>query len=66
VAGAVDASFSTNANLEVFQLDLAKAYSNSDGGDNGLVKSVVSVPTAAPFHQLAWGAKGAFFFCCCT
>ncbi|KAK9468119.1 hypothetical protein V1512DRAFT_258776 [Lipomyces arxii] len=51
VAGAVDADFSSKSVLELWNLDLVDK--SSDGFQ--LTKPVVSIPTDARFHDLAWG-----------
>ncbi|XP_076887936.1 protein transport protein SEC31 homolog B-like isoform X1 [Bidens hawaiensis] len=47
MAGAVDLSFSSSANLELFKLDF-------ESGDRDLVFSG-SIPSSEPFNRLAWG-----------
>ncbi|KAI8847667.1 hypothetical protein BC829DRAFT_444455 [Chytridium lagenaria] len=49
VAGALDASFSTNAELEIFDLNL----NNTDGSTN--LRRLGSITSTARFNRLAWG-----------
>eukprot|EP01137_Pigoraptor_chileana_P000401 Opistho-2@36513 len=46
----LDATFSTNAELEIFSFD-------KSAGENGLVRTGV-IPANFRFHSLTWGAKG--------
>lgn len=50
MAGAVDLSFSSSANLEIFKLDF-----QSDDRDLTLVGEI---PSSERFHRLAWGKTG--------
>ncbi|XP_071716480.1 protein transport protein SEC31 homolog B-like [Rutidosis leptorrhynchoides] len=47
MAGAVDMSFSSSANLEIFQLDFQS--------DDHTLPLVGSVPSSEPFNRLSWG-----------
>ena len=46
----LDATFSTNSTLEIYDLNLAE--------DGPSMKKVVSIPTENRFHKIVWGQAG--------
>ena len=56
VAGALDASFSSSAELEIFPMNLAQK-------DLGL-KRLGSAPSPHHFQKLSWGVRGLSYYLC--
>lgn len=51
MAGAVDISFSTSANLDIYELDFQS--------DDRQLRLLGAVPSSEPFNRISWGKKPA-------